>query len=176
AGRRATWACAACSRSRTPSRSWAAWSGAFFRTRRRKNTDAAMLTVFGSINLDIAVRVARLPLPGETLLGSQAQVSPGGKGANQAHAACLFGAATRLIGAVGRDAFADSALRHLREAGVDLSGVRQLDDADTGLATIAVAGGGENSIIVAPGANARVQAAWVSPQQLGETRMLLLQM
>jgi len=135
-----------------------------------------MLTVFGSINLDIAIRVARLPLPGETLLGSQAQVSPGGKGANQAHAACLFGAATRLIGAVGRDAFADAALQQLREAGVDLSGVRRLDDAATGLATIAVAGDGENSIIVAPGANGRVQADWVSPQQLGETRMLLLQM
>lgn len=135
-----------------------------------------MLTVFGSINLDIAIRVTRLPLPGETVLGSRALVSPGGKGANQAHAARLFGATTRLVGAVGHDGFAANALQQLRESGVDLSAVRSLDEADTGLATIAVADGGENSIIVAPGANRLAQADWVSPQLLSTTRMLLLQM
>jgi ribokinase len=135
-----------------------------------------MLTVFGSINLDIAVRAPRLPAAGETVLGSQAVVSPGGKGANQAHAARLFGAATRLVGAVGRDGFGPQALQSLQRAGVDLASVRTLDEVATGVAIIAVAENGENSIVVASGANRRVEAAWVTAQQLAATRMLLLQM
>src|SRR5262245_20003145 len=134
-----------------------------------------MLTVFGSINLDIAVLAPHLPGAGETVLGSHAVVSPGGKGANQAHAARLFGMTTRLVGAVGRDVFGPRALQYLQHAGVDLASVRTLDDADTGVAIIAVAEGGENSIVVAPGANRIVDADWVTPQQLADTRMLLLQ-
>lgn len=137
------------------------------------------LTVFGSINLDIAVRVERVPLAGETQLGGDARMSPGGKGANQAHAAQRFGVPVQLIGAVGDDAFAAPALAGLRASGVDLSGVQTLAGVagmGTGLACIAVTPEGENSIVVAPGANAGVAANFVTDAQLTRTRMLLLQM
>ena len=134
------------------------------------------LTVFGSINIDIAVRVARLPGAGETQLGGEARLSPGGKGANQAHAARRFGAPTQMIGAVGDDVFASPALAGLLASGVDLGGVRTLAGRATGLACIAVTPQGENSIVVASGANAEVQAGFVSDAQLDRTRLLLLQM
>ncbi len=137
------------------------------------------LTVFGSINLDIAIRVARLPQAGETQLGGAARMSPGGKGANQAHAARRFGVPVQLIGAVGDDAFAAPALAGLRASGVDVSGVRTLAGVEglaTGLACIAVTPEGENSIVVAPGANAGVRADFVTDAHLDRTGLLLLQM
>src|ERR1700709_1712494 len=88
-----------------------------------------VLTVFGSINVDIGVRVARLPAPGETLLGGEARISPGGKDANQAHAARLFGAEVALVGAVGQDDLATTACGLLRLAGVDMAGVHSRPDA-----------------------------------------------
>jgi ribokinase len=136
----------------------------------------APLLVFGSINLDISIRVPRLPTLGETVIGGAAVLAPGGKGANQAHAARLFGAEVALVGAVGDDAFASLALRLLADAGVDLAGVRVLPECTTGLATIAVPDGGDNSIIVAPGANERVRADWVDDAALQAARLLLLQM
>jgi ribokinase len=135
-----------------------------------------MLMVFGSINMDISVPVPRLPLPGETLLGGAASVSPGGKGANQAHAAQRFGGPTMMVGAVGDDAFADTALDNLRLAGSDVRRVRHLAGARTGLACINVAAGGENAIVVAPGANSRLRAHWVSDEELASCRSLLLQL
>jgi ribokinase len=134
-----------------------------------------MLLVFGSINLDIAIRTPRLPAPGQTVLGEAALISPGGKGANQAHAACRDGMATVLVGAVGRDAFAEPALALLREAGVDLSLLQRFDGA-TGCATIAVDAGGENQIVVAPGANLGLRADHVPDATLRSARAVLLQM
>ena len=119
-----------------------------------------MITVFGSINLDLVVVVPRLPGPGETVNGPDHQSFAGGKGANQALAARLAGADVSMIGAVGSDAFADLALANLVAAGVELSHIRHLEGA-TGLALIGVDAGGENQIIVASGANARVQADWL---------------
>jgi ribokinase len=135
-----------------------------------------MLTVFGSINLDVSVRSARLPQPGETLLGGDALLSPGGKGANQAHAACRFGVPTRLFGQVGQDAFATAALALLRDAGVDLAGVAVSAGDPTGLAVITVGEEGENTIVVAPGANRAVRAAQVPDAVLHDSRVLLLQL
>jgi ribokinase len=80
-----------------------------------------MLLVFGSINLDPSFTCARLPAPGETVRAEGCLMSPGGKGANQAHAAQRYGVPTWLVGAVGTDAFAAPALQGLRERGVDLS-------------------------------------------------------
>ena len=112
---------------------------------------AVRLTVVGSINLDLVARAERLPRPGETVSGATFSRVPGGKGANQAVAAARLGASVRLVGCVGRDPFAEEALAGLRAAGVELA-VRE-SDAPTGVALIAVDAGGENTIVVAPGAN-----------------------
>lgn len=112
-----------------------------------------MITVVGSINLDLVASVARLPRPGETVSGGALARHPGGKGANQALAARRLGAAVRLIGAVGRDAMADEALALLREDAVDLSDLAVLNGQPTGVALIGVESSGENLIMVAAGAN-----------------------
>ncbi|TYC67941.1 ribokinase [Stappia sp. BW2] len=119
-----------------------------------------MITVFGSINLDLVVAVPRLPTAGETVSGRDHQTFPGGKGANQALAARRAGAEVRLIGAVGQDSFAEPALLNLRQAGIDLTGLRTMVGS-TGLALIGIDPAGENQIIVASGTNARVEASWL---------------
>ncbi|HZQ65940.1 MAG TPA: ribokinase [Gaiellaceae bacterium] len=113
---------------------------------------APRIAVVGSINLDLVARCARLPRPGETLTGATFERVPGGKGANQALAAARLGASVSMVGAVGDDAFAAEALALLDEGGVDLAGVRRVDEA-TGVALILVGEDGENQIVVAPGAN-----------------------
>jgi len=115
------------------------------------------VAVVGSINLDLVARCERLPRPGETVTDASFERVPGGKGANQALAAARLGAGVSLTGAVGDDLFADEALALLREGGVDLSGVRRLSE-PTGVALILVGEDGENSIVVAPGANTLAQA------------------
>ncbi|MGH8168006.1 MAG: ribokinase [Woeseiaceae bacterium] len=111
------------------------------------------IVVVGSVNLDMAASVSRLPRPGETVSGADLRRFPGGKGANQALAARRLGADVKLIARVGHDAEADAALALLQAGGVDLS--RCLRDAalPTGVALIAIAPEGENLIVVAPGAN-----------------------
>jgi ribokinase len=117
------------------------------------------LTVVGSANLDLVARVERLPRPGETLTGADFFTAPGGKGANQAVAAARLGARVRFVGAVGRDSFAEEVLSGLREAGCQLD-VAEVD-APTGVAVIYVDATGENTIVVAPGANGSVEPAEV---------------
>lgn len=118
-----------------------------------------MITVFGSINMDLVATTPRLPKPGETVPGTGFATAAGGKGANQALAARRAGASVRMVGAVGRDAFAAPALDLLDKAGTDLSSVAQVDG-PTGTALILVGGDGENMIAVVPGANGTV-----SPEQ-----------
>lgn len=134
-----------------------------------------MITVFGSINLDLVTRVAKLPRPGETVHGSDIAQFPGGKGANQALAARRAGAEVRMVGAVGGDDFATLALTELRDAGVDLSAVETRGET-TGVAVITVDEAGENTIILSPGANLRGDAAQVSQAGLGPGDSLMLQM
>jgi ribokinase len=122
---------------------------------------AGTVVVVGSINVDQVVTVDRLPLPGETLIGSSMTLSPGGKGANQAVAAARRGARTVMIGAVGDDGRADDALPHLRSSGVDVSGVDTVPG-PTGLAIVSVGGDSENTIVVVPGANGAVSASFVA--------------
>ncbi len=124
---------------------------------------APRVCVLGSLNMDITVRTERLPMPGETVVGRGYTATPGGKGANQALAAARLGAVVRLIGAVGDDAHG-ARLRNVLEAdGVDLTFVRTLpappEGQPTGLGLITVAEGaaGENTIVVAAGANAAVR-------------------
>lgn len=118
------------------------------------------LCVVGSINADLTVNVGRHPTPGETLMGSGGGITAGGKGANQAVAAAKLGTSVVLVGAVGADANAEPATALLRDAGVDLAHVEDEEDV-TGLAVITVAAGGENTVLVVPGANALVGAELV---------------
>jgi ribokinase len=134
-----------------------------------------VITVLGSINLDLIGRVARLPQPGETVPGSDFATAPGGKGANQALAAARAGGAVAMIGAVGDDGFAAEALALLRAGGVDLKRVRAAD-APTGIALILVDEGGENVIAVIPGANGTVAAADVADWDFAAGDVLLLQL
>jgi ribokinase len=122
---------------------------------------AARITVVGSVNLDLVARCDRLPRPGETVTGATLTRIPGGKGANQALACARLGAEVTLVGAVGRDAVADEALSTLVEAGVTLD--LQRFETPTGVALIVVDAAGENTITVAPGANAELSGFIVGP-------------
>ncbi|MFS4091196.1 ribokinase [Streptomyces sp. AF1A] len=113
------------------------------------------LLVVGSANADLVVGVERRPGPGETVLGSDLAVHPGGKGANQAVAAARLGARTALLARVGDDAHGRMLLDSQRAAGVDTAGVLT-GGAPTGVALITVDPSGDNSIVVSPGANARL--------------------
>ncbi len=117
-----------------------------------------MITVFGSINMDLIATTARLPKPGETVAGNGFSTAAGGKGANQALAARRAGRIVHMAGAVGRDGFAEPALALLKDAGTELGTVKQVDE-PTGTALILVGGDGENMIAVVPGANGTVTSA-----------------
>jgi ribokinase len=134
-----------------------------------------MIVVFGSINLDLIFALPAIPRAGETLLGKQVRIEPGGKGANQAVAAARDGADVIMAGAVGHDALADDALALLREAGVDLTRVAATEAA-TGCAAIAVDPQGRNAIAVGSGANLLARAAQIEDALLTPRTTLLLQM
>ncbi|MCX2970951.1 MULTISPECIES: ribokinase [Streptomyces] len=118
--------------------------------------------VVGSANADLVTGVERHPAPGETVLGSDLAVHPGGKGANQAVAAARLGAATGLLARVGDDAHGRLLTASLREAGVATGWLLTSRTAPTGVALIAVDAGGANTIVVSPGANARLTPADVA--------------
>jgi ribokinase len=109
--------------------------------------------VVGSANIDITASVRALPQPGQTLLSADARLRPGGKGANQAVAARQFGARTTLYAAVGDDPFGRQLRDALADRGVGRQHVVEVTDRTTGFAMITVADDGENTIVVAPGAN-----------------------
>lgn len=132
------------------------------------------VTVIGSINVDIIARVTALPRPGETVMADATLRMPGGKGANQAAAAARMGARVTMAAAVGDDADGRWMIDALSGAGVAIDGVSHLSGAPTGAAYIAVDAGGENQIIVAPGANAAFAPAMVPP--VPEGAILLAQM
>ncbi|MDQ6708143.1 MAG: ribokinase [Acidobacteriota bacterium] len=124
-------------------------------------TPKPSIVVVGSLNMDFVVRVEHLPAPGETVMGRQFQTMPGGKGANQACAAARLGgdsALVKMIGRVGYDPFADHLKASLSAAGVDVSGVHGAHSQPTGVAMIAVDAAGQNSIVVASGANNELAA------------------
>jgi ribokinase len=134
-----------------------------------------MIVVFGSINVDLIIAVENLPRPGETVLGPGYKLVAGGKGANQALAAARAGAMTRMVGAVGRDAFAEIALADMTAAGVDLTAVARRGTA-TGCAVICVDKRGQNMIAVASGANLKVKESQVADAFLGQRTLLTMQM
>jgi ribokinase len=119
------------------------------------------IVVVGSLNMDFVVSVEHLPAPGETVIGGNFQMVPGGKGANQACAAGKLGGNSvqvRMIGRVGYDIFADHLKASLSAAGVDVSAVHATKSQSTGVALIWVDRAGQNSIVVASGANGELAA------------------
>lgn len=118
--------------------------------------------VVGSINLDLVASGAPLPTAGETVTGARFAQHPGGKGANQALAARRLGAEVKMVGCVGDDGLAESALALLRQDGVDVVDVMSEIGTSTGVALIAVSPEGENQITVASGANRNVGASDVA--------------
>jgi ribokinase len=121
------------------------------------------VVVVGSVNADLVVSVAELPLAGETVTGGTFARHGGGKGANQAVAAARAGAQVALVAAVGADDLGDEALRELAAEGIDVSAVARLDGVATGVAAIVVDARGENFVALASGANAELDAAYVEP-------------
>jgi len=114
--------------------------------------DQARVVVVGSANMDLVAKAQVLPQPGETVLGGEFVTVAGGKGANQAIAATRAGAATRLLGAIGSDAFGVTLKARIDAAGVDTGLLRVVYGA-SGVALITVDAAGENTIVVTPGAN-----------------------
>src|ERR1700730_12910894 len=123
--------------------------------------------VAGSINMDVVATADRHPRIGETVAGHSVLYFPGGKGANQAVSAAKLGAATTLIGHLGKDAFGDELKAFLAGQGIDLSFVQQTVEAHTGTAIITIANA-DNTIVVIPGANALVSAADVAAPVLAK--------
>ena len=124
--------------------------------------------------MDISVSVGRLPGPGETILGGQAVIAPGGKGANQAVAAARLGADTAMAGCVGEDEFGGPILLALAAEGIAREGVRRVPGAATGLALITVDAAGENMITVAPGANVECGPAEAAAALAGPPGLLVI--
>lgn len=136
------------------------------------------ILVIGSANMDVVVSTHRFPLPGETLLGGEAGLYPGGKGANQAVCCARLGAKVTFLGKVGTDIFGRQLLSNLRKAGVDIRHtVRDAFD-PTGIALITVSRDGQNEIVVASGCNMTFRPADIRRQKqiFRKTGVTLLQL
>ena len=135
------------------------------------------IVVIGSLNMDFFVRVAQLPVPGETILGSSFEMLPGGKGANQAYTVARLGGTAEMIGCVGQDIFGQRLINNLKSVGVDTSRVLEISASPTGAAFIAVEKNGQNQIVVAPGANENLDSGHIT-RALSEIRpdYILLQL
>lgn len=129
------------------------------------------ILVVGSINMDLVIRTERMPREGETLCGQELVMVPGGKGANQAVGARRLGAEVNMVGRVGDDPFGQQLLDNLAREGVDISQVAKDHETPTGIALIVINAQGQNSIIVAPGANRKMK-----PQDLEPVEPLFDQM
>jgi ribokinase len=136
------------------------------------------IVVVGSSNIDMVVQVPRIPAPGETVLGGQFVMVPGGKGANQAVAAARLGAQVTFVARLGQDAFAEASLQNFAAAGIDPSFIVRDAETASGVALIFVDAGGENAIAVAPGANARLAPEDVdrAEEAIARADVLLLQL
>jgi len=138
----------------------------------------AKITVLGSINMDLMIRAAKLPLPGETVIADSKVENPGGKGANQAVAAARMGADVTMIGCVGDDSFAEQLLQNLQAESVDTSHVTRQQNTTSGVAVVMVEASGENAILVVPGANGSVGNAELEQARrvICESDVLLMQL
>ncbi len=131
--------------------------------------------VFGSINTDIIAKVRRIPMPGETMIAQSSITKPGGKGCNQAVAAARAGSGVKMIGKVGKDLFAQSAIENLKNNKIDAAAVGA-SDKPSGIALINVDLKAENCIVVVSGANEDVTADQFTFDKFNKDDVLVLQM
>ncbi|MBF0528780.1 MAG: ribokinase [Deltaproteobacteria bacterium] len=136
------------------------------------------IAILGSLNLDFVTRMERFPRPGETVSACSFSQYTGGKGANQAVACGRLGSMVSMFGALGRDMYGPKLLQSLKESDVGTDDILFCDDAPTGMAHIWVEAGGENSIAILAGANARVSPEYVAQvlPKLKQASWLLLQL
>ena len=136
------------------------------------------VVVIGSINMDLVVRTAVLPGPGQTVQGRKFTSTPGGKGANQAVAAARLGARVHMIGKVGNDNFGGHLLMCLNKNHVDTSAVVVAEGISSGLAIVMVDSQGENSICVVAGANGQMQPDDLIAQEelIAQAKVVVLQL
>jgi len=141
------------------------------------DSEAVDIVVVGSANLDTVVPVPRQPRAGETILGGDHSLVPGGKGANQAVAAARLGRRTSFVGRVGDDSAGVRLRRGLEQANVNVDHLRTTEATPSGIALITVTPDGDNSIVVSPGANNHVSAADMEPAKnmLESASVLLVQ-
>ena len=114
------------------------------------------ITVIGSMNMDMVVQTGHIPKPGETVLGNHFFMNPGGKGANQAIAVSRLGGKVSFVGRIGNDVFGKQARQLFDEEGIETQFLIEDEDTPSGIALITVDKEGENSIVVAPGANSQL--------------------
>lgn len=138
----------------------------------------AEVFVAGSINRDFVLKLQRRPQPGETVTNAELSFHNGGKGANQASAVALLGGDVTFLGCVGDDEIGEPLVRALQDHGVDTSLMRPVPETSTGAAFITLTPDGENSIIVAPGANRRLSTGDVdaAASSIREAKVLVAQM
>ena len=134
--------------------------------------------VFGSISMDLTTYVPKLPRLGETLRGNAYITVPGGKGDNQAVAAARMGAKTAFIGRVGKDQFGEEVIRIVGAEKVDVSGLIQDPDQDTGLAVISLDDQADNAIIIISGANMAMDESDIlrAEKRMEAVKVVLLQL
>jgi ribokinase len=140
-----------------------------------------MIVIIGSINMDLVLRVSRMPLPGETITGGQFRTIPGGKGANQAVACARLSsdaAKVAMIACLGDDAFGLELRAALRKDGIDDSHVTTIPATASGIASILVNDNGQNSIVLAAGANAALSPAHIDAARslIEQARIVVLQL
>lgn len=119
------------------------------------------LCVIGSINIDLVAEVSKFPKPGETLIGTGFNTYTGGKGANQAVALGKLGADVAMVGKLGDDLYGKQYIDAFKQVGVDVSCIDIEEGISSGIAVIEVDKNGENNIVVVPGANGRVDRAFI---------------
>jgi ribokinase len=137
-----------------------------------------MLTVIGSINMDLVVTAPEIPKVGETILGRDFNQYPGGKGANQAVAAAQLDMPVCFLGCVGDDSYGSTMINSMSKSGIDVSRIKQIKDCSTGIAVISVNDKGQNNIVVVGGANSFVDEKYIDDniEVISKSEVVLCQM
>lgn len=136
------------------------------------------ILVIGSLNMDMVIEMKRMPIVGETVLGTKMTYVPGGKGANQAYAAARLGGDVKMLGCIGEDDFGRTQKSNLAKCGVDTDDFKQTGTQGTGMASIYVDECGDNTVVVVPGANMECNVSYLkkNDEALQECDYVILQM